>query len=191
MATGDGGMAGWAIALAEDKLAADVPRRWAHTHHCVERARAISGIVGPDADLLVTAVALHDIGFSPDLGLDAVSEFPLYDAVRYLVSIDAPRRVVCLVANHANARIEAPLRGYGEQMAAFEDEGGLVRDGLWYSCLTTGPDGQSLTFDQRVEEWLVRYADDPVMGPFTDAAVPELRAAVARVEAAIERDPTA
>lgn len=177
-------LAGWAEQLAEDKLGAQVPRRWTHTQHSVRRARSISPIVGEDAELLVAAVAVHDIGHSPDLGLDEVSSFPLYDAVRYLEGISAPERLVALVANHALGRLEGELRGY-PQMAEYTDEGGLIRDGLWFSCLTVGPDGQVVSFDERVREWVVRYADDEVMGVFTPQAVPLLQESVDRVWAAI------
>jgi hypothetical protein len=145
---------------------------------------------------LVAAVAVHDIGFSPDLGLEpvgpqgaipgAVGSFPLYDAVRYLESVGAPNRLVCLVANHCRGPLEGRLRGY-PQMQNYPDEGGLVRDALWYSCLTSGPDGQDIGFTERVTEWRIRYADDPVMDIFTDEAVPMLGEAVERVIAAIRQ----
>jgi hypothetical protein len=172
----------WAIGLAEELLATDVPRRWAHAQGAIRRARSVVGLTESDRELLVSAVALHDIGFSHRLGLEP-SGFPLYDSVRHLESIGAPRRLICLVANHANARVEGDLRGLGEQIARYEDEKTPVRDALWYSCLTAGPDGQPMDFESRVEEWLVRYADDPVMGTFTERSLPELRAAVDRVEA--------
>ena len=175
----------WAMGLAEEMLASELPRRWAHALGAVRRARSVSGLTEADADLLVSAVALHDIGFSRRLGLEP-SGFQLYDSVRYLESIDAPWRLICLVANHANARVEGELRGLGEQIACYEDERTPVRDALWYSCLTAGPDGQPMNFDDRVEEWLVRYSTDPVMGTFTKLSLSELRAAIDRVEATIE-----
>ncbi len=183
MTTGrDDDLAGWALGLAREKLAAQVPRRWLHTEAAVVKARSLAPIVGPDAEVLVAAVALHDIGFSPDLELPDRSDFPLYDAARYLMSIDAPNRVVCLVANHVKGQYEGALRGYGHDMARFEIESSLVSDGQWYSCLTVGPDGQDVDFDQRVREWRVRYADDEVLQSFTDQALPELDAAVRRVQ---------
>ncbi|HZZ47840.1 MAG TPA: phosphohydrolase [Pseudonocardia sp.] len=183
MTTATEGCSEWAIGLAEKLLASDVPRRWTHVQGAVRRACSVSVLTEQDADLLVAAVALHDIGFSHRLGLEP-SGFPLYDAVRYLESIGAPRRLIGLVANHANAHVEGDLRGLGEQIARYEDEKSLVRDALWYSCLTAGPDGQPMDFDARVEEWLDRYAADPVMGTFTEMSLPELRAAIDRVEEA-------
>jgi hypothetical protein len=177
----------WAVSLAEDLLSSDLPRRWTHVQGAVERARSLHGVAGADADLLVSAVALHDIGFSPRLGFET-SGFQLYDAVRYLESIDTPRRLVCLVANHANSRVEGELRGVGEEILRYEDERSLVRDALWYCCMTVGPDGQPMNFDDRVEEWLIRYSEDPVMGRFTEISLPELRAANERVEAATGSD---
>jgi hypothetical protein len=184
----------WAIQLAQDKLATQVPRRWAHTQHVVRKARTLAPILGEDAELLVAAAAVHDIGFSPDLGVAPVEPagaipgaapgFPLFDAARYLAGAGAPDRLVCLVANHACGPIEGDLRGY-PQMHDYPDEGGLVRDGLWFSCLTIGPDGQDISFDDRVVEWLQRYSDDPVMGIFTERALPLLAAAVERVNTAM------
>ena len=39
-------------------------------------------------------------------------------------------RVVNLVARHSNAILEAELRGIGDLVAVFPDEGGVLRDAL-------------------------------------------------------------
>jgi hypothetical protein len=178
----DGGLARWAVELAERKLAVQVPRRWAHGQATVAKARALATALLPDSDLLVAAVALHDIGFSPDLELADRSTFPTYDAARYLMSVDAPRRLTCLVANHVLGHLEGELRGYAPQMAQFEIESSPVSDAQWYCCLTVGPDGQDMSFDQRVREWRIRYADDQALQRFTVEAIPELEAAATRVQ---------
>lgn len=172
-------LAEWGVALTREKLSTTVPRRWAHVQGVVERAREVSAVAGDDADLLVAAAALHEIGHAPEV---VSSGFVALDGARFLQSLRAPGRLVNLVANYTFARLEAELRGFGAEMAEFEDEQTTVRDALWCCDLTTGPDGQRMTFDERVAEWTERYAEDEVIAAFTKAAYPELLAACERTE---------
>jgi hypothetical protein len=173
------GLAGWAVTLAEEKLAAAVPRRWAHVQGVLRRAEEVQAVAGEDADLLYAAAALHEIGHAPDV---AASGFVALDGARFLTAIGAPRRLVDLVANYTYARLEAELRGLGAEMAAYDDEQTPVRDALWYCDLTTGPDGEPMTFEERVAEWTGRYAGDEVIAAFTEKGLPELRATCRRTE---------
>jgi hypothetical protein len=168
----------WALVLAETKLSA-VPRRWHHAQGVVRRAGAVAPRLGPDGDLLRAAAAVHDIGFAPD-----VSDigFPALDGARFLEREGAPRRLAHLVAHSSYSALEGALRGFEAEYAAFEDERSPVRDALWYCCLTTGPDGEPMTLEERIAEWSVRYADDPVIARYAEVAPPALRAAVARTE---------
>ena len=72
-------------------------------------------------DVLVSAAWLHDIGYAPDV---LESGFHPLDGARYLAGLGAPERVVNLVARHSYAILEAELRGIGDLVAVFPDEGG-------------------------------------------------------------------
>ena len=172
----------WALALAEEKLAEAVPRRWAHAQGVVRRAEGVAPFLGDDGELLLAATAVHDLGFAPDAAAIGVG-FPAVDAARYLEKLGAPRRLPHLVAHSAYSALEGSLRGFGSEYEEYDDERTPLRDALWYCCLTTGPDGEPMTLEERISEWSIRYAGDAVIARYAELAPPELRAAVARTEA--------
>jgi hypothetical protein len=47
--------------------------------------------------------------------------------------------------------------------------------------MTTSPDGELVTIDERLAEILERYGADSIVGQFIQRAQPELRAATERV----------
>jgi hypothetical protein len=69
-------------------------------------------------------------------------------------------RVVGLVAHHSGARFEAAERGLSEELSRYALEDSPVMDALVTADLTTGPGGERLTYDERMEEILSRYAPD-------------------------------
>ncbi|HEX4110210.1 MAG TPA: HD domain-containing protein [Solirubrobacteraceae bacterium] len=169
----------WAVDLAEGLLG-DSGRRWTHDLGVIARARDIREHLGEDGELLVAAAALHDTGCSPKVRRCRLE--PL-DAGWYLRDAGAPERLTNLVANLDAAQIEAELRGLHSLLAEFPDEGGPVRDALWYCCLTVGPDAQPMTLQQREDELLVRYAEDRIIVRWYELAKPELAGAIQRTEA--------
>lgn len=168
----------WAFSLAEAKLA-PVPRRWHHAQGVVRRAAEVAPRLGDDGDLLRAAAAVHDIGFAPEAGGIG---FPAIDGAHYLEKLGAPRRLVHLVAHSAYSALEGALRGFEAEYGEFEDERTPLRDALWYCCLTTGPDGEPMTLEERISEWSIRYAGDAVIARYAEVAPPELWAAVRRTE---------
>ncbi|HVW31467.1 MAG TPA: HD domain-containing protein [Acidimicrobiia bacterium] len=168
----------WALALAERHLAA-VPRRWRHAQGVVRRAGEVAPRLADDGDLLLAAAAVHDIGFAPEA---AAVGFPAVDGARFLEKQGGPPRLVHLVAHSAASALEGELRGFGAEYADFEDERSPLRDALWWCCLTTGPDGEPVTLEERIAEWSIRYAGDAVIARYAELAPPELRAALARTE---------
>ena len=60
---------GWAYELAESLLADPLPRRWAHTRGVAARAESLAPALGDDAEALVAAAVLHDIGYAPVVAL--------------------------------------------------------------------------------------------------------------------------
>lgn len=169
----------WARQVAQDALAGPCPGRWAHVQGVAEVAREVGERLGPDGDLLVAAAWLHDVGWAPEV---AVSEFPAIDGARYLQRLGAPPRLVNLCANYGAAAVEARFYRRESEMTEFPDERGPVRDALWYCDLRVGPDGQRMSFSERIGDTLRRYGEHPLVTPWMAAVEPELRAAYQRTE---------
>lgn len=111
--------------------------------------RTVAEDVGGEIDLLVSAVALHDIGKAPELHVHGF--WPL-DGATYLDREGAPRRLTNLVANFSGSGVEARLRGFEDAYRDLPDERTAVRDALWYCCLTSGPRGERFTLADRLRE---------------------------------------
>ncbi|MEU5048646.1 HD domain-containing protein [Streptomyces sp. NPDC021096] len=179
----------WARRVAETELSDVLPRRWAHSQGVADRAAGLSHALGRDAELLVAAAVLHDVGYAPRL---AGTGFHPLDGARFLRDEHgADERLVRLVANHSFALLEAEERGLREVLERefpLLDEPLLV-DALVYCDMTTTPDGQPTTAKERVAEIEGRYGADSLVGRFIRRASPEIFAAVARVEAALVAQP--
>lgn len=154
-------------------------RRWAHSRAVAERAQAVAGVLTPeDADVLVAAAYLHDIGYAPAL---AMEDFHPLDGARWLAD-QGYDRLAGLVAHHSGAKYEAALRGLAALLAAYREENSLVAAALAYCDLTTGPAGGSMTPDERLADVEVRHGGDSPITLGMREAWPELLAAVATVE---------
>lgn len=111
---------------ARDRLASWLPRRWAHVQAVAARAQRAS--VPGDADVLLAAAWLHDVGYSPTL--TATGFHPL-DGARHLRLEGFDDRLCGLVAYHSGAVIEAGMRGLDRQLQAeFAAETSEVADAL-------------------------------------------------------------
>ncbi|MFJ2231552.1 HD domain-containing protein [Streptomyces halstedii] len=174
------GLTEWAHPLAEKLLAEPLPRRWAHCQGVAERARNLAPILGGDAELLEAAAVLHDIGYAPDL---AKTGFHPLDGARYLRDVaHADERIVCLVAHHSCAWMEAEARGMRDELEAeFPREHPDLADALCYCDMNTTPDGTSTNPVDRVNEITGRYGPDSLIGTFIRRAEPEILACTARV----------
>ncbi len=178
----ESGLAGWALSIAEKKLADPLPDRWNHVRGVVARAEAVGerlALAPPDRDVLIAAAALHDIGLAPDV---AATQASFLDGARWLAARAVPARIVDLVAHCDCGVVESTLRGYGDDYRAFRDERSPTRDALWYCCLTTGADGSATTLADRMAAWSTTYAGDDVIARYAVLARVELEAAVARTE---------
>jgi HD domain len=159
----------WARDLARRLLAEPLPRRWAHTQGVARKADSIAHIVGEDANLLICAAWLHDVGYAPGL---AKTGFHPLDGARYLRDIEKTDDRLCrLVANHSHAIVEAHNRGLAEELAdEFPSADGLVVDALTYCDMTTSPEGESVSVEARLLEISLRYgAGDIVAESITEA----------------------
>jgi putative nucleotidyltransferase with HDIG domain len=165
--------------MARSVLAEVLPRRWVHVQGVAGKAERLATSLALDGEVLVSAAWLHDIGYAPEV---AETGFHPLDGARHLAGLGAPGRVVNLVARHSNAILEAELRGLGGLVAVFPDEGGALRDALWYCDLTTSPDGQPVSAPDRIAEIKERYGPGHIVTRFITDGAPELLAAIERTE---------
>ncbi|GAA1173562.1 HDIG domain-containing protein [Streptomyces hebeiensis] len=174
------GLTEWAYPLAESLLSEPLPRRWAHSLGVAERARSLAPILGADAELMEAAAVLHDIGYAPDV---AETGFHPLDGARYLRDVaQADKRVVCLVAHHSCAWMEAEARGLRAELEGeFPREHSDLNDALCFCDMNTTPDGTPTNPVDRVNEIAGRYGADSLIGTFIRRAEPEILASTARV----------
>lgn len=176
----DGDLVGWALRIAEEKLAGSLPGRWAHVRGVIAKAETIGQRLGDGhGEILVAAAALHDVGLAPDI---AATKASFLDGARWLEAQGAPKRLVDLVAHCDCGQAEAALRGYEAEYGAYDDERSPIRDALWYCCLTTAADGTEVSIEDRMAAWSTSYADDDVITRYAVLARDELMAAVVRTE---------
>ncbi len=166
--------------LARHLLADQLPRRWAHTQGVAAAARSLSPILGENAELIEAAAWLHDIGYSPAI---AVTGFHPIDGARYLRDAEHAEDLLCrLVAHHSFALNEAVRRGLGDDLVGeFPPPPGDLADAITYCDMTTGPDGQRLTVEQRLAEILDRYGPGHLVTSSITASAGQITGAVARV----------
>ena len=138
----------WAKAQAE-RLIGSLGDRWTRVQAVTDKARSVAAVLtAEDADLLVAAALLHDVGYAPSLnrlGFHAV------DGARFLRA-QGQERLARLLAHHSGTHFEAEERDLVQELAAFPVEAGPVMDALTFADMTTGPAGQPMTLEQRVEE---------------------------------------
>ena len=173
------GFARWPSDLARSLLEDELPRRYAHSLGVLRQATSLRHVVRDEAPLLEAAAVLHDIGYAPDL---VETGFHPIDGARYLRRIGADERLVCLVAHHSCADVEAEDRELVAEMGEFECGTPLLTDAMIYSDMTSGPDGERVTPAERLNEILVRHHGNRIIERFVDRAGPDLLAAAGRVE---------
>ncbi|MFH9834261.1 HD domain-containing protein [Streptomyces sp. NPDC017201] len=179
----------WATQVARRELSDVLPRRWAHSQGVGARAAGLGPALAENAELLIAAAVLHDVGYAPRL---ADTGFHPLDGARFLRDEHgADDRLVRLVANHSFALLEAEERGL---MRVLErefplPEESLLVDALVYCDMTTTPDGERTTAAERVAEIVGRYGASSLVGRFIRRAEPDIYAAVGRVEAALAAQP--
>lgn len=170
----------WARGIAERLLAERLPQRWAHSQGVGRKAESIAGLFGEDADLLVSAAYLHDIGYALNA---AVTGFHSLDGARYLRDvIGAETRLCSLVAYHSCAHIEARHRGLADELRAeFEPVGGVLADALTFCDMTTTPDGEPTDVEARLAEILSRYGEGHLVAESISEASPSIVSAARTV----------
>ncbi len=168
----------WALHQSAGFLS-DLGDRWCHVRAVGERARQVSVILDEeDQGVLVAAAFLHDIGYAPVLHRTGAHQL---DGARWVRS-QGYERLACLVAHHSQARFELKLRGLTEELATYPREKSAVADALVYCDLTTGPAGQAMTLQERLDEVHRRYGQGTLVAEALDNATPDLRRGVERTE---------
>ncbi|XVU29378.1 HD domain-containing protein [Actinoplanes sp. CA-054009] len=164
--------------LAE-RVLADLPERWQHSVGVAERATQISATVSAEeADVLVAAAWLHDIGYAEAL---RDTGFHPLDGARHLRRLRWPMRIAGLVAHHSGAICVAHVKGLEGALAEFPQENTPVSDGLTYADQTVGPYGRSMDFEDRMADMLRRHGPGSPNAAVHSRRAPMLRAAVQRV----------
>jgi hypothetical protein len=168
----------WAAHEAATRLA-PLGDRWLHVKGVVDRARSVVPILATlDAQCLVAAAYVHDIGWAPEL---VDTGFHPIDGARW-VRWHGFERLARLVAHHSGARFEAELRGLGPALTAFELEESPTADALAYCDLTTSPTGGVVSPEGRWTDIIERYGQQDIVAQALAMARPFLEAAVARTD---------
>lgn len=166
--------------LAECLIGAELPRRWAHVRAVAHKAAAIGRTLpAHEGAVLESAAWLHDIGYATAAKR---SGFHSLDGARYIGALGTDTRLCSLVAHHSGAAYEAGLRGLTAELAEFRDESSAVRDALWFCDMTTGPDGTSMTFADRLAEVEGRYGSKHVVTRAINEASTDIRRAIVATE---------
>jgi hypothetical protein len=170
----------WAEDIARSLLDEPLPRRWAHVQGVASTARGLRTILGNNTDLLTAAAILHDIGYSPSLH---DSGFHPLDGARYLRDVQHADGMLCrLVAHHSCAIIEAEEYDLAADLAReFKPAPRRLADALIYCDITTGPDGQRMTVQQRLADIRARYGPSHPVTRALRRSAPELSAATSRI----------
>lgn len=158
--------------------------RWLHVQGVVEQAQRVGQVLNDnDRIYLIAGAYMHDIGYAPLL---KKTGFHPLDGAIYLYAL-GQERLASLVAHHSEARFEAQLRGYAQELEAFPHEQSIVADALIYCDMTTGPTGLRLSFKERIDDIFDRYDEKDVVSQAIRQALPTLALAVERTQDMIEK----
>lgn len=170
--------------MQADQLLRPLGSRWLHTVAVAEAASLLAeALPSLDGARLVAAAYLHDVGYASHL---VITEFHALDGAVWLTGLVEPE-VVALVAHHSCAWVEAEIRGLSSQLEEMPQPNLELLDALTCCDMTSGPEGQSVDVDERINEVMRRYGPDSVVTRSIEGAADYLRDAVARAEAGAGR----
>ena len=173
-------LASWAEPLARALLQEPLPRRWAHSRGVAARARGLAPVLGADADLLEAATWLHDIGYAPGLALTGLHQL---DGARYLRDAQHADALLCrLVAHHSCAIVEAGERGLADVLSLEFKPAPYALSSVLTCCdMTTSPDGELVSVEERLAEIQDRYGAGHLVSRSIQRATPMILGAVKQV----------
>ena len=136
-------------------------RRAAHPLTVGRKAEAAAAGIAPAlrADLTAAAV-LHDVGYG-----HVETGFHPLDGARFLARAGFSAVVCNLVVHHSASTYEV------------DQDLSAAHAVLWWADLTTGPHGQGVTVEDRLDEICARYGPDDVVTRFVSRARAVLLAA--------------
>jgi putative nucleotidyltransferase with HDIG domain len=156
-----------------------VPDRLTHSQAVAGRAEFFTLTVAPeDADLLVAAAWLHDIGYAPQL---RDTGFHPLDGARHLHNIGWPPAVCNLVAHHSGARYVAQALNLDRELHAYPFSASAVSDALTLADQTTGLHGEPVTIEERMRDMLKRHGPHSANARAHPQRERYIRAAASRV----------
>lgn len=166
------------VAVARGLLG-DQGTRWPHVRAAGQVAGRLAVLFHPrEAQLLVAAAILHDIGYAPRI---AHTGFHPLDGALHLRTLGYPPRLVNLVAHHSQAVILAHDHGIADLETRFPREESLLADALVYSDMHSSPDGTIIDPQTRLADIARRHAT-----PTVSLRAGLLRGSIARVERALQ-----
>lgn len=139
-----------AKALAETKLAKQLPKRWSHVCGVAAKAADYSQkmhLTREETSQLISSAWLHDIGYSPDIS-QPYNWHPL-DGAYFLKELDQ-NELACLVAWHSTAPEEAELLSLSNEIIKFARPVGIIADTLAFCDMTTSATGIPCTLEARL-----------------------------------------
>lgn len=144
--------------ISEEWLSESMPARWKHTQQVAATAEMLAAqlkLSDAEKTTLVASAWLHDIGYTQTQVHDW---HPLAGAIVLRgMELDT---VANYVAWHTTAPEEVVFLGLSEQMASFRNADDVVTDCLTYSDMSSGPNGEVFTFEQRLSELKERRGED-------------------------------
>lgn len=166
-------LVGWAEDIARFMLEEQEPRRWKHTLGVAREAKKLGEkLSAEEQDTLVAAAYVHDIGYSAEI---ANTGFHPLDGARYLREL-GQERLAGLTAYHSGAIYEARLRGLEGELSEFVRENTETECLLTCCDLSTSPDGESVSIEERLADVLNRYGPNHIVHQAVTAARPEFEA---------------
>ena len=172
---------GWEWDMAGECLAG-MDRRWSHSQRAHAQSHRLGSLfnAAERAEVLVLAALLHDIGYGTEL---VRTGFHAIDGALFLRDHAVDEQVVSLVAHHSCAGVEADIRGLSAEMSRFpvHPDPLLVDAMIWYD-MTSGPAGEEVGIDWRLEDIRRRYTPGSIVARTVEVTEPLLRAGWSRVE---------
>jgi hypothetical protein len=150
-----------AAAVAQSMLSS-VGTRLAHSARVASQAEKVHTLLSPPwRSALVEAAWLHDLGYSDEV---ADSGFHPLDGARWVRRHGWAQEVCRLVAWHTRSKIEAELRGLGNELEReFAAPPVLVQAVMAWADLTSSPAGACCTVHERLSDILRRYPPGSVV----------------------------
>lgn len=172
--------------IARTYLEDALPQRWRHVKAVAHKTKELASKLFKEeqAQIVLAAAWLHDIGYAPEI---KKTGFHPLDGALWLRTQGFDERIISLVAHHSCATLEAEERGFGKALEEFHEDDFLFADVLLFADMTTGPNGEEFSVQERIDEIVSRYGKNHVVGRFILKAKRPILEASKRVEMQIKR----